>query len=407
METSMVMIFGILALLLRVGFAMQASGSLRSKNAAGAILRITADTAFSTLAFWAIGAAILLQLNNPYVGFDPHILFGQSSDVAQKEFFHLAIILIGGAIVAGALAERARFYVGIAASVLLSAIVIPVAGHWIWFGWLKNLGFVDVGGAAAIHLPAAIFAAVGAAFVGPRTGKYNKDGSSNSIPGHSLPLASVGVLLLLVGWLPYVLGSVMVHGGLTMFEGDALGVAAMNIMLAAAAGALAGMLYGQFRYGKPDIFFTYSGLLGAMVAITAGAANMGNIGALLTGAIVGLLVPLLTFEIDMRWHLDDPQGVVAIHGIGAVCGLLAAAVFAPIDFTQRIHLLLIQILGIVVVLILSAVFAIALFVPLKAAALLRVTEADEFDGLDLGEHDINAYPDFQQTTIKSYHLREA
>src|ERR1039458_2865014 len=138
METSMVMIFGILALLLRVGFALHASGSLRSKNAAGAILRITADTAFSTVAFWAVGAAILLQTSNSWFGIDLHILFGQSQDVAEKEFFHLAIILIGGAIVAGALAERARFYVGIAASIVLSAIVIPVIGHWVWFGWLKD-----------------------------------------------------------------------------------------------------------------------------------------------------------------------------------------------------------------------------------------------------------------------------
>jgi Amt family ammonium transporter len=407
MEISMVMIFGILALLLRVGFALHTSGSLRSKNAAGAILRLTADTAFSTVAFWAVGAAILLQLNNSWFGIDAHILFGQSQDAAEKEFFHLAIILIGGAIVAGALAERARFYVGIAASILLSAIVIPVIGHWVWFGWLKDLGFIDVAGAGVIHLPAAIFAAVGAAFVGPRAGKYNKDESSNSIPGHSLPLASVGVLLLLVGWIPYVLGCVMVHGGLTMFEGSALGVAAMNILLAAAAGALTGMLYGQLRYGKPDIFFTYSGLLGAMVAITAGAANMGNIGALVTGAISGLIVALLTFEIDMRWHLDDPLGVVAIHGAGAVCGLLAAALFAPVEFSQKFHLLFVQLLGIVVIFVFSGVFSIALFLPMKAAKLLRVTDPDEFDGLDLGEHDINAYPDFQQTTIKSYHLREA
>jgi Amt family ammonium transporter len=183
----------------------------------------------------------------------------------------------------------------------------------------------------------------------------------------------------------------------------------MNVLLAASAGALAGMGYGQFRYGKPDVFFTYSGLLGGLVAITAGAASVGNVGAVITGAIGGLIVPLMTFEVDMRWHLDDPLGVVALHGFGGLWSLVAAALFTSTvsGFGAHLKLLGVQLMGAAIIAVVAAVISIVTFVVVKAVIGLRVVDADEFDGLDLGEHDINAYPDFQQTTIKSYHLREA
>jgi ammonium transporter, Amt family len=394
-------------LLLRVGFALHGSGGLRAKNGAGQVLRITVDTVVSTLAFWAIGAAILLQSSNGIFGVDHHLLFNGGED-PSVEFFSLAIVLIGGAIISGALAERAKFYAGIVAAAVFAAVVIPIAGHWAWYGWLMNRGFVDAGGASVIHLSAAVCAAVGALFAGARQGKYNKDGSSNSIPGHSLPLNTVGILVLLVGWMPYMMGSVLVHPVAIQVGGEGVvAVVAMNVMLAAAGGALAGMVYGQFRYRKADIFFIYSGLLGGLVAITAGAGVFGNVGALLTGMVAGLLVPLLTLEIDMRFHLDDPLGVVAIHGIGGLWGTLAVAIFAHGSLEDRLKLLVVQVMGIASIIALAAVVSGIVFVLLKMANAIRVTEADEFDGLDLGEHDINGYPDFQQTTIKSYHLREA
>ncbi len=401
-------ILGAAALLLRAGFGLYASGSLRAKNGASAVLRITADTAVGALVFWAFGAAILFQTANGYVGLDVHYLLGRSPQFADSEFFHLSILLIAGAIVAGAIAERTRFYVGVALSILLAGLIVPVAGHWAWTGWLKQGGFIDTGGAAVIHLSAAVCAAIAVLFVGPRTGKYNKDGSSNSIPGHALPLSSVGVLLLLAAWFPYLLGCVISHGPVSESTGEPMvAVAAMNIILAASAGALAGLIYGQFRYGKPDVFFTYTGLLAALVAISAGVATMGNLGAVITGAIAGLIVPLLTLEVDRSGKLDDPIGVISIHGIGGIWGILAAALFAPGDFQHRFGLLGIQTVGIAAIVILSAVLSIVVILVLKLGGSLRSTDADEFDGLDIGEHDINGYPDFQQTTIKSYHLREA
>ncbi len=397
-------IFGAGALLLPAGFGLLACGSLRAKNGAGAVLRITADTAISALIFWAIGAAILLGEGNGYFSVDGHLLFQQNAATAEREFFYLTIVLIGGAVVTGALAERARFYVGVGLSAVLAGVLIPVVGHWAWAGWLHDAGFIDVGGATVIHLSAAVCAAVAAAMVGPRMGKYNRDGSSNSIPGHALPLSSVGVLLLLAGWFPYLFGCTVLHDSV---HEAALATAAMNLILAAAAGAAAGMMYGQFRYGKPDMFYTYTGLLGAMVAISAGAGTVGNVGAVAIGAVAGIVVPLVTLEIDMLGRLDDPLGVVGIHGAGGIWGTVAAALLSAGTWGQRFKLLGVAGMGIGATIVLCGLTSGVVIGLLRVLGPLRATDADEFDGLDLGEHDINAYPDFQQTTIKSYHLREA
>ena len=204
MRPILLVIFGIGTLLLRAGFALQASGSLRAKNSAAAVLRITAETAAAALAFWAFGAGILFQTHNGWFGFDTGFLFREPPDFASTEFFHLTLCIIGGAIVTGAIAERAKFYVGVTASAVLAGLVFPIAGHWVWFGQLHlwGLSFIDFGGASVIHLSGAIFGAIGVAVVGSRNGKFNKDGSSNSIPGHSLPMLGIGAMLLFAGLVP-------------------------------------------------------------------------------------------------------------------------------------------------------------------------------------------------------------
>jgi ammonium transporter, Amt family len=403
-------IFGIGSLLLRVGFALQASGSLRAKNSASAILRITADTAAAALAFWAFGAAILFQTHNGWIGFDSGFLFREPPDFASTEFFHLTLCIIGGAIVTGAIAERAKFYVGVTASAVLGGIVFPIAGHWAWFGTLhEKWNFIDFGGASVIHLSGAIFGAIGVAVVGSRAGKYNRDGSSSSIPGHSLPMLGIGSLLLFAGWFPYLIGCVGAHWPSDSSLGDiAIGIAATNVMLAAASGVAGGLIYSQFRYRKPDLFFTYGGLIGGLVAISSGIAVIPGYGAIIIGLVAGILVPIVTLELDLTAKLDDPIGLIAIHGVGAIWGTIATAIFIPLnDFADHFKLLAVQCGGLAMVIALSAITAGVMFLILKKLGALRVVDADEFDGLDIGEHDINSYPDFQQTTIKSYHTREA
>jgi len=410
MRSVLLIFFALGTLLLRAGFALQASGSLRAKNSASAILRITADAAAAALAFWAVGAGILFQRHNGWFGIDTGFLFREPPEQASTELFHMTLGLIGGAVIAGALAERAKFYVSVAASALLAGLVFPVIGHWIWFGKLRDWGFIDFGGATAIHLSAAVFGAIGVAVVGSRAGKYNKDGSSNSIPGHSLPMVGLGAMLLLVGWFPYLLGCVVAHWPVpSMIDDVLLGVSATNILLAGMSGVAGGLLYSHYRYRKPDMFFAYSGMLGALVAISPGMMVVSNVGAAIIGLVAGIAVPIATLALDLDARLDDPIGLIAIHGIGAIWGLLATAILNTTDATFSDHMLRlgIQAGGLAGVLVISALIAAALFLGLKAITPLRVVEADEFDGLDIGEHDINSYPDFQQTTIKSYHLREA
>jgi Amt family ammonium transporter len=240
---------------------------------------------------------------------------------------------------------------------------------------------------------------VAAVLVGPRMGKYNRDGSANAIPGHSVPLANVGMLLVLAGWLPYVLG----------FVGTAkAGAAGMNVLLAGAAGCVAAVGLSQVRYFKADIHLAFAGMLGGLVAISAAADVGSGIAAVVIGGVAGIIVPMAMVMLDLVWKVDDPTGGIVVHGVGAAWGILAAGLFAGTgSMGARIGLLGVQVLGLVVIAGLAAVVSGGVLWGLKRTVGLRSKEADEFDGLDLAEHDIGSYPDFQQTMIKSYHLREA
>jgi Amt family ammonium transporter len=302
-------------------------------------------------------------------------------------------VLVATGIVPGVLAERARFWPILAGSLVLGGLIVPVAMLWAkgGHGWLQKLDLIDVGGAAWLHLPGALGAAVGAYFVGPRSGKFNRDGSSTAIPGHSLPLAGIGVFVLLVGFFLFV----------------APGMGSMNVLLAAASGGLAGVLLSHFRYHKPDIHLTLAAVLGALVAISAGADRVPGIAAVLIGAVAGVLIPMAILTLDVVVRIDDPTGQIAIHGLGAIWGLIAAPLLASgLSAGERFKHLGVQLLAILTIGLLTIALSGAIWVLLKNLTKIRASEADEFDGLDLAEHDIGAYPDFQQTMIKSYHLRE-
>jgi ammonium transporter, Amt family len=383
-DVPLLMILGSLALLVRVGMAWYATGLSRSKNAAGAVLRNVLDFCVATLAFWAIGAAVCFGDR------------GLVSDIGRRfganTFFHLVLVLFASAVPIGSAGERSKLLPLGAISFLMAGVIVPVSMHWAWTGWLAHLRFVDAAGASAIHLAAGMSALSVAVLVGPRTGKYNRDGSSNMIPGHSMPLASVGVMMLLVAWLPYVIGASATRGFFTSMPA--------NVLLAAAAGGLAALASSMLRYGKPDVVLIYSGLLGALVAITGAANVLPTWGAVLVGAVAGVVIPYAMVQIDLRFKVDDPAGAVAIHGLGGLLGTLVPGIYG---FRQ----LGVQALGALAIAALALLGTAGLLVVLKKTIGIRSKEADEFDGLDLAEHDLNAYPDFQQTTIKSYHLREA
>ncbi|HEV8290335.1 MAG TPA: hypothetical protein VGP94_00360, partial [Tepidisphaeraceae bacterium] len=227
----MLILYGIGALLLRLGMAIHAAGMVRSKNSSSTLIRSIADICLTTLAFWAVGGAILLS---PPKFFDWHLLFS-----AGSAFFVICVTLIASGIVIGVASERSKFFPMCAVSILIGGLLVPIVGRW-QFGWLRRLGYLDAGSASMIHLTGGLCAAVAAILVGPRNGKYNRDGSSNGIPGHSVPLASIGALLMFVGFMPTVLGmsSSTIRDDFLESPG--------NILLAAAAGGAASLVLCYF-----------------------------------------------------------------------------------------------------------------------------------------------------------------
>jgi Amt family ammonium transporter len=400
-QPELLVILSVLALLVRAGQLLYATGLSRSKNAASNATRSLVDVCLATLAFVAVGAAILFQQHNGWFGIRSAFLFASrvSATSSAAIFFNVSAVLIATGAITGALAERSKFICICVASVLLAGLIVPIAGKWAWSGWLHDFGFIDVAGASVIHLSAGVCALLGAVLVGPRNGKYHRDGSASMIPGHNVPLATAGTLVALIGWIAYAAGF-----SVGRFP---VASAALDVLLSAAGGGFASVLLGRFRYGKPDVTLTLIGVFGALVAITGCAGRATAPAAIVVGAVAGVVVPLASVYIDLILRIDDPAGAIAIHAVGGVLGTLAPALVAHGSPASHAKQLGVQLLGVVAVTALAAVLFGVVFALLRATTGLRAKEADEFDGLDLAEHDIGAYPDFQQTMIKSYHLREA
>lgn len=392
-------VLGALALLVRGGQLLLDAGAVRSKNAASAVTRGLTDVCLGVLGYWVVGALVLRWLNARF-GYDPGAAEANlGAHVVTFGFIVLAMLT--GRQVNGAVAERSRFLTVVVTSLLGSAVIFPVAAHLAWFGWLRGIGFVDVGGAAVVHLTGAMMALSAAVLVGPRSNKFNTDGSTNIIPGHLPALSAAGTMLVAVGWIPYLVMMTLLR------EGGIGSLAATNALLALAAGGAAGLLLGQVRHGKPDLLLAASGLLGALASITAAPGRMEGFTAIGVAAAAGILVPTALTMLDLRFRIDDPGGGIAIYGVGAAWGTVASGLVAPGSFLDRLRSIGVQALGVVVLAGLALLLSGGVLLLVRRLVGLRVRDADEYDGLDLAEHDLNAYPDFQQTTIKSYHLREA
>jgi ammonium transporter, Amt family len=391
METALWLASGGMTLLLLAGMGLYLTGISRAKNAASALFRTLVSVAVGLLAFWAFGTAFLRH--------DWRSLFNGGS-LGPATLLACAMILISPLIVVGATLERSRVPLITAASILLAGFICPLGWLVANSAWLSRWGFTDVGGASFIHLAGAISAWQAARIVGPREGKYNRDGSTNVMLGHSTPLASAGLLVMLACWPVYMIGA-------TLLAGHSVGYSrTFNVPLAAAGATVAAIVAGGIRRGKFDIFLIYSALLGGLVSTTAGIENVPEVLAVLIGMVAGLVIPLAIISFDLDLKLDDPSGLIAIHGIGGVWSLLAVAIFSAGSAGHRLRALGGQAVGIIVIGGISFLLSAATYRGVKMAFRIRPREAEEFDGLDLSEHDLNAYPDFQQTMIKSYHLRE-
>src|SRR5436190_4735847 len=253
--------FGTAVLLLRVGLTVHVTGVTRAKNSAGTAMRALCDLCVAVLAFWAIGGALFGQTSNGILGLRPSLLFASGGTDAAAVFLLATVAALASGIVPGAVGERSRFLPLLAVPVLIAAVVMPVCGNWAWHGWLARLGYVDVAGGSWVHVVGGVCAAAGAWSIGPREGKYHRDGSASVIPGHAAPLAVLGGALVFACWPAYVAGcwTVGPFAPATADHAAGLGLVALEVLLAAAGGCVASLLYGQVRYGKPDILLTLTG----------------------------------------------------------------------------------------------------------------------------------------------------
>lgn len=408
-NTIWVLLGAALVFFMQAGFAMVETGFTRSKNAGNIIMKNLMDFCIGTPFFWMVGFGIMFGSGNGIIGwFDLFTTKDYSyitpSGIPFMAFFIFQTVFCATAatIVSGAMAERTKFVSYCLYSAIISLIVYPVSGHWIWGGgWLSELGFHDFAGSTAVHMVGGIAAFIGAKILGPRIGKYSKEGKSRAIPGHSLTLGALGVFILWFCWFGF-------NGCSTVaMDTDAAMESAAHIFvttnLSAAVATCTTMLFTWFRYGKPDISMTLNGSLAGLVAITAGCDIVSPGGAAIIGIIAGIVVVLAIEFIDKKFKVDDPVGAVGVHGCCGALGTILTGFFATDGgflYGGGFHFLGVQILGVVSVILWVTVAMTIVFTVLNKTVGLRVSEKEEVEGLDKSEHGIaNAYADFVTSTV--------
>ena len=403
-DTIWVLIGAFLVFSMQPGFAMVETGFTRAKNAANIVMKNVMDMSLGSIVFWILGFGLMFGEDiGGFIGAPDFFVkgdYGAAYPSSSFFIFQTMFCATAATIVSGAMAERTNFLVYCIYSVLISALVYPISGHWIWGGgWLAEMGFHDFAGSTAVHMVGGVAALIGAKMIGPRIGKYNEDGSVNAIPGHSIPLGALGVFLLWFGWFGF-------NGASTVCAtGDealiSMGDIFITTNMAAAAGATATMIYTWVRYGKPDVSMTLNGVLAGLVAITAGCDVVSPAGALIIGLIAGVLVVVAVEFFDQKLKIDDPVGAVSVHGVCGAFGTIVTGLFATKDglfYGGGSSFLMTQIIGVVTVAIYVAIAMSIIFGVLDKLIGLRVSEAEEIKGLDMEEHGLlSSYADFMPT----------
>ena len=385
-----------LVFFMQAGFALVECGFTRAKNAINIMMKNLMDFSIGSLAFWAIGFGLMFGVTQTgWFGTSGFFLsdFKPGGDPWILAFwmFQVVFAATAGTIVSGAMAERTKFTGYLIYSMVVSAIIYPIFGSWAWGGlfhgdgWLENLGFIDFAGSTVVHSVGGWTALAGAIVLGPRLGKYGKDGSIKPILGHNIPLAALGVFILWLGWFGFNPGS-------TTAANKDIAMIFVNTNLAAAAGAVLAMLTAWMKFGKPDAGMSLNGALAGLVAITSPCASVSPLSAVIIGAIAGIIVVFSVVFFD-RIKVDDPVGAISVHGVNGAWGTLAAGIFNIGGTSAKI--IGVQILGIGTCFVWTFCTAFILFKIIDKTIGLRVTPEEEAQGLDHGEHGGNAYPDFE------------
>jgi Amt family ammonium transporter len=399
-DTIWVLITAFLVFWMQPGFALLEAGFTRAKNAVNILMKNVMDFSMASVAYWAVGFAIMFGNGNSLIGLSGFFVGAHSSPnlfsalawtsvpILAAWFFQLVFAGTAATIVSGAMAERTKFPAYLFYSLFISLIIYPVSGHWIWGGgWLSALGFKDFAGSTVVHSVGGWIGLVGAFMLGPRIGKYTREGKSQAIPGHSIPLATLGVFILWLGWFGFNPGSTMAAA-----PAD-IGLVAVTTNIAAATGALGAMFLAWLKFGKPDAGLTLNGVVAGLVAITCPCAFVSVFGAAIIGLLAGIVMVFSVLFFD-RIKIDDPVGAISVHGTCGVLGTILLGFFDVKDgllYGGGLHQLGVQTLGAAAVFVWCIVTGFILFGILKATIGLRVSEDEEIEGLDLGEHGTEAY----------------
>lgn len=403
-DTIWVLVGAVLVFFMQAGFAMVETGFTRAKNAGNIIMKNLMDFAIGTIAFWVIGFGLMFAGDGLFIGgIDLFIRgdYGSTFPSAAFVIFQTVFCATAATIVSGAMAERTKFSAYCLYSLIISLVIYPISGHWIWGGgWLSQIGFHDFAGSAAVHLVGGVAALIGAKILGPRIGKYDKDGKPRAIPGHSLTLGALGVFILWFCWFGF-------NGCSTVsMTGDASIISASNIFvttnLAAAASTCLVMCLTWIKYKKPDISMTLNGSLAGLVAITAGCDQVSPAGAVFIGIIAGFVVVYGIEFIDRVLKIDDPVGAIGVHGFCGATGTLMVGLFSTqggLFYGGGLNYLATQAIGVISVIAWVSVTMIIVFTFIKKTVGLRVTREEEIGGLDICEHGlVSSYADFMTVT---------
>ena len=405
---------------MQAGFAMVEAGFTRAKNSGNIIMKNLMDFCIGTVVFILIGFSLLLGedvigiIGKP--GFD---IFTSYADFDWSNFvFNLVFCATTATIVSGAMAERTKFLSYCVYSAVISALIYPIEAHWVWGGgWLASMGFHDFAGSACIHMVGGVSAFIGALILGPRIGKFTKDKNGkvtkvNAFPGHNLPMGALGVFILWLGWYGF--------NGAAATSLSELGSIFVTTTIAPAVATVVCMVFTWIKFGKPDVSMSLNASLVGLVAITASCDVTDALGAVIIGAVAGLLVVFGVWLLDYKLHVDDPVGAVAVHCLNGIWGTLAVGLFATdsapafargygdgvtfganqicgkgLFYGGGFKLLGVQVLGIVSIIAYTTVLITITFLAIKAIFGLRVSEEEEITGLDATEHGLpSAYSGF-------------
>ncbi len=422
MDTAWVLFTAFLVFFMNLGFAMVESGLCRAKNTVNILAKNFIVFAIASISFWVIGWGLMFGNGNRFIGLEG-IFFAGGADNSPatgdaykgayaalnwtgvpmwaKFFFQLVFAGTAATIVSGAVAERVKFISFIVFSFILVGVMYPVTGHWIWGGgWLQTMGMFDFAGSSVVHTVGGWAALAGVILLGPRMGKYRADGSVSPIFGHNMSMVTLGGLVLWFGWFGFNPGSTMGVG-----DGSAIAHVAVTTNTAAATAILSSAVISWILQKKPDLSMIINGALAGLVAITASCAFVSVGSAAIIGLIAGVLVVFAVLMFD-RLKLDDPVGALSVHLVNGIFGTLAVGLFAQdkitgtatgngVFFGGGMKLLAAQAIGVLAVGAFTFAVSMAAWFLIRLIMGIRVSREEEIQGLDLGEHGMKAYPDFQ------------